>query len=169
MAETREIRSDYLLKTVVISRAFDAPRRLVFEAWSTADHLKRWFSPEHYTVSAAEVDFRPGGVFSVCMRSPTGQEHWSRGAFVDLSPPDRLSFVSRVSEGDLSLFTAYTTVNFEETAEGTLMTVQQAYEIHDEHAQFAIDGAPEGWRTTLDKLGVEVARLAAASAAPPRR
>lgn len=144
---------------VVIVRNFSAPRPLVFQAWSSAEHLKRWFCPETYTVSEAQVDFRPGGVCAICMRSPEGQEHWSRGEYTEISPPDRLAFVSSVEMEGALAFTAHTTVTFEADGPGTRMTVRQDYDIHNEAALFAIDGAHEGWRTTLDQLAREVARI----------
>ena len=55
---------------LIVSRTFPAPRELVFSAWSRADHIKRWFSPEGCSVPEAEVDFRAGGAFVVCMRLP---------------------------------------------------------------------------------------------------
>ena len=61
--------------------------------------------------------------------------------------------------GDSQKFTAHTTVTFEIDGAGTRMTVRQIYDIHDEAFLFAVEGAPEGWRTTLDKLEREVARI----------
>ncbi len=147
---------------LVVSRSFPAPRALVFKAWSTAEHLRRWFSPDGYTVPHAEVDFRAGGVCAICMRSPQGQEFWSRGHYIEVSPPDRLVFTTGVGDAGAPKFTARTTVTFAEAGAGTLMTVRQEYEIHDPAFRFAVDGAPEGWRTTLDKLAQEVARIAGA-------
>jgi len=65
-----------------LSRTFHARRETVFKAWSTAEHVKRWFSPETYTVPDARVELRVGGAFEVCMRAPGGEEHWSRGTFL---------------------------------------------------------------------------------------
>ncbi|MGA9866942.1 MAG: SRPBCC family protein [Acetobacteraceae bacterium] len=148
---------------LVITRTFAAPRLLVFQAWSTAEHMKRWFCPEGYTVPEAEIDFRPGGVCAICMRSPDGQDFWSRGHYIEIVPPERLVFTGGVGDADAPKFTAHTTVTFEDDAGGTRMTVRQAYEIHDESFRFAVEGAPEGWRTTLDKLEKEVARMRQAS------
>ncbi|MGO9759273.1 MAG: SRPBCC family protein, partial [Roseiarcus sp.] len=103
---------------LVIARSFAAPRELVFKAWSSADHIKRWFSPEGCSVPEAEVDFRPGGAFVVCMRLPDGRDFWSRGAFGEISPPRRLSFVSSVIVDGEKRFTADTTVSFEEEGRG---------------------------------------------------
>jgi uncharacterized protein YndB with AHSA1/START domain len=162
MARANEIKSGTRPAPLVISRTFPAPRDLVFKAWSSAEHMKRWFSPEGYSVPEAEIDFRPGGVCNICMRSPTGQDHWSKGVYEEISPPDRLVFTSGVVVGDAKKFTAHTTVTFEEDGAGTRMTVRQTYDIHDPAFRFAVEGAPEGWRTTLDKLEQEVARIQAA-------
>src|SRR5271167_2858923 len=162
MARANEIKSGTRPKPLVISRTFPAPRDLVFKAWSSAEHIKRWFSPQGCSVPEAKVDFRPGGVFALCMRLPTGQDHRLSGVYTEISPPDRLVFTTAVAVGDVKRFTAYTTVTFEDDGAGTRMTVRQDYDFHDPAFRFAIEGAPEGWRTTLDKLGQEVERIQAA-------
>jgi hypothetical protein len=68
-------------------------------------------------------------------------------------------FTSGVAVGDSPKFSAHTTVTFEADGAGTRMTVRQVYEIYDESFLAAVEGAPEGWRSTLDKLEQEVARL----------
>jgi uncharacterized protein YndB with AHSA1/START domain len=150
-------------KPLVVTRTFAAPRPLVFKAWSTAEHMKRWFSPEGFTVPEAEIDFRPGGTCAICMRSPAGQDMWSRGKYIEVSPPERLVFTSEVANGIIPAFTAHTTVTFEAEGPGTRMTVRQVYDIHDENFRFAIEGASEGWRTTLDKLEQEIVRMQSAT------
>lgn len=145
---------------LVMSRLFNAPRARVFEAWSTAAHIKRWFSPAGCSVPEAEVDFRPGGTFAVCMLLPDGTRNWSRGNFVEIAVPERLSFAGGVSVDGKPFFNAHTTVTFADEGAGTRITVHQAYEVFDERALSAMAGATEGWRTTLDKLEAVVARLA---------
>lgn len=159
MAATNETRSPLRPKPLVITRTFAAPRALVFEAWSTAEHMKRWFCPEGFTVPEAQVDFRPGGACNICMRSPDGQDFWSRGRYLEIVPPDRLVFTTGLGDADAPKFTAHTTVTFEDHMRGTRMTVRQQYEVFDETFMAAIEGASEGWRTTLDKLEKEVARM----------
>jgi uncharacterized protein YndB with AHSA1/START domain len=161
MARMNDIDTGLKPKPLVISRDFAAPRDLVFKAWSSAEHIKRWFSPAGCTVPEAEIDFQPGGVFAVCMRLPDGQDHRVMGSYVEISPPDRLVFTVGVTVGDSKRFTAHTTVTFEDEGAGTRMTVHQAYDIHDQTFLFAVEGALEGWRTTLDKLEQEVARIRA--------
>ncbi len=149
---------------LTITRSFAAPRALVFSAWSSADHMKRWFSPAGYTVPEAEVDFRPNGVCAICMRSPDGHLFWSRGSYIEIVPPERLVFTTGVIVDGVARFTAHTTVRFEAEGPGTRMTVHQAYEVFDQAFLSATEGAPEGWRTTLDKLDHEIARIQADAA-----
>jgi uncharacterized protein YndB with AHSA1/START domain len=144
---------------LVMSRLFKTPRETLFLAWSSAGHIKQWFSPVDCSVREAEIDFRPGGVFAVCMLLPDGTRNWSRGTFVEIVAPERLSFAGGVSSGGTLYFNVHTTVTFAEESAGTRMTVEQAYEIFDESARHAIGGATEGWRTTLDKLETLVTRL----------
>jgi uncharacterized protein YndB with AHSA1/START domain len=164
MARTSEIKSAINSVTqpepLVVSRHFPAPRDLVFKAWSSAEHIKRWFSPEGCSVPEAEIDFRAGGVFAVQMRLDTGEDHWIRGAFDEILPPDRLVFTAGVTSGGAKRFTVHTTVTFEDDGMGTRMTVRQAYDIHDPAFLSVVGGSAEGWRTTLNKLEREVARIA---------
>jgi uncharacterized protein YndB with AHSA1/START domain len=162
MIRASEIKSSTKPEPLVISRTFPAPRDLVFRAWSSAEHLKRWFSPEGCSVPEAQVDFRPGGLFAMCMRLPTGQDHRLSGVYTEISPPDRLVFITEVAVGDAKRFTVHTTITFEDDGLGTRMTVRQDYDFHDPAFRVAVEGAPEGWRTTLDKLEQEVARIQAA-------
>jgi uncharacterized protein YndB with AHSA1/START domain len=137
----------------------------VFKAWSSADHVKRWFSPETYSVSDANVAMHVGGPFEVCMRSPGGEEHWMRGTFVEVVPYTRLVIDMRVADAaGKPLFRAYTEVDFSDALGGTRMDVVQTYTFIDPSiAAPMVAGASEGWRTTLDKLEREVLRMRGAT------
>ena len=147
-----------------ISRTFHARRETVFKAWSTAEHVKNWFSPQTYSVPDARVEMRVGGAFEVCMLSPSGEKHWTRGIFVEVTPHSRL--VIDMHATDLQgrpLFRAYTEVTFTDALGGTRMDVVQTYTFVDPSmAAPMVAGAPEGWRTTLDKLEQEVLRMSGA-------
>jgi uncharacterized protein YndB with AHSA1/START domain len=143
-----------------LSRTLHAPRATVFKAWSSAEHVKRWFCPETFTVPVAEVEMRVGGAFNVCMRSPTGEEHWTRGTVVEVTPNTRLVIDMHATDSaGKKLFRAYTEVDFADTLGGTRMDVVQTYTIIDPAAAWMISGAPEGWRSTLEKLEKEVVRI----------
>ena len=147
---------------LVIRRMFAAPRALVFAAWSSSDHLKRWFCPAGFSVPEAEIEFRVGGAFNLCMRSPQGDEHWMRGRYLDIESPHRLTFEVDVSGGrDRAapiLFHVHTSVSFAEQDGGTLLEVTQHYSRLLPQAEAMIGGAKQGWGQTLDRLEQEVAR-----------
>src|SRR4051812_35640591 len=69
--DARDIRA----RTLVLSRVFDAPRRVLFAAWTTPEQVAAWWGPLGYVTTHCEMDIRPGGSFRVCMRSPDGVDH----------------------------------------------------------------------------------------------
>ena len=143
-----------------LSRVFHAPRKTVFLAWSTAEHVKRWFAPESFSIPDARVEMRVGGPFDVCMCSPAGERHWVRGSFVEVTPHTRLVIdMICADNAGKQLFRAYTEVDFADALGGTRMDVVQSYTLLDPSVGWMVRGAPEGWRTTLDKLEKEVVRL----------
>jgi uncharacterized protein YndB with AHSA1/START domain len=127
-----------------ISRTFDAPRHLVFAAWTKAEHVSRWFTPRPLTTSQCEVDFRPGGVFRVVMRMPDGVEHPFDGKFGEIVVPERIVFRGKI-HGDNE---TETTVTFTETDGKTTIAVHQTYSYQSD----ATRGAHQGWTMTLDQL-----------------
>jgi uncharacterized protein YndB with AHSA1/START domain len=127
------------------SREFDAPKRLVFEAWSRPEYLSKWFTPKPLTTPSCEVDLRTGGIFRVVMRMPDGLEHPMDAKFTEVVPEERIVFVAKI-HGDLDVLT---TVTFTERAGKTALSVHQVYSHEDESTR----GAPMGWKATLDQLG----------------
>ncbi|MEO8573570.1 MAG: SRPBCC domain-containing protein [Pyrinomonadaceae bacterium] len=87
-------------RELVITRIFDAPRQIVFEAWTQVEHLIRWFGPNDFTLPFCEIDFRVGGSYRFCMRSPEGEDHWVWGEYREIVEPGRLVFTwNREGEG----------------------------------------------------------------------
>ena len=136
-------------RELVITRTFDAPRRLVFAAWTDPRHLSQWWGPRAYPGTHIEMDVRPGGAWRNCLTSvETGQELWQGGVFLEVVPPERLVFTfAWEEEGERGLETVVT-VTFAERDGKTLMTMRQA--------PFATDssrsGHSEGWNSTFDRL-----------------
>jgi uncharacterized protein YndB with AHSA1/START domain len=144
---------------LVMSRFLRAPPERVFQAWSSADHLRRWFCPATFTVPEAVVEFRVGGAFDICMRSPEGHDHWTRGRYTEIVPHSRLVIDMQPGESDgQPLFHAHTVVSFAAEADGTRLDVTQSYTILNPMAAPMIQGAPQGWGQTLDRLEVELQR-----------
>jgi len=94
--ESYEARSDVQVgeKDFVMERIFQAPRELVFQAFTRPEHLARWWAPAGYTIPVCRVDLRPGGVWHYCMRSTEGDEHWCRMVYREIEAPERLVYTA---------------------------------------------------------------------------
>jgi len=75
---------------ITITRIFDAPRELVFKAWTDPDLVRQWWGPKGFTSPVARIDLRVGGEYFNCMRSPEGKDYWSKGVFREIVAPARL-------------------------------------------------------------------------------
>jgi len=76
-------------REIVMTRVFDAPRRLVFDAFSKPELLKRWFGPRGWSLAVCEVDLKVGGGFRFVLRGPDGKEMGMRGVYREIVPPER--------------------------------------------------------------------------------
>jgi uncharacterized protein YndB with AHSA1/START domain len=160
MVLANETKKEGPLPPLRLSRLLHARREIVFLAWSSADHVKRWFAPETFTVPEAKIEMRVGGPFELRMRSPTGEEHWLRGKFVEVSPQTRLVIDMRIDDSaGTPLFRAYTEVDFSDAPHGTRLDIVQTYTLIDLTKAWMVAGAPQGWSSTLDKLEKEAQRM----------
>jgi len=146
---------------LIITRIFDAPRDLVWKAWTEPERMMRWFGPKDYTVPHCEIDFRVGGRVFFCMRSPEGQDYWNTGVFKEIAAQERLVYTDSFAdehgnvvpashygmEGDIPL-EMLVTLTFEEAGGKTTMTLRHEGIPAGEHR----DGANEGWSQSFDKL-----------------
>ncbi len=85
---------------MVITRTFDSPVERVWQAWTDADYVKRWWGPEGYTAPVAEMDVRVGGTSLVCMRSPEGQDLYNTWTYETVEPNELLEFVHHFADKD---------------------------------------------------------------------
>ncbi len=69
---------------MVLTRIFDAPRELVWKAWTDPEYVKQWWGPQGFTTPVCKMDFRVGGKFVYCMRAPDGQEFWNGGEYHEI-------------------------------------------------------------------------------------
>jgi uncharacterized protein YndB with AHSA1/START domain len=89
---------------LIITRTFDAPRSLVFKAWTEPRHMARWWGPPDYTLPDCEMDAHLGGSYSFCMRSPGGTDDFSRGVSREVVEPERIIFIGRGDERGLGAY-----------------------------------------------------------------
>ena len=80
-------------RELTVERTFDAPRQLVFNAYSEPKHLQQWWGPKDWTLPVCEVDFRPGGTWLYCMRGPDGMESWGKAIYREIDVPERIVYV----------------------------------------------------------------------------
>ena len=145
---TVERRSD---REVVVTRTFDAPARLVFEAWSNPDLFAHWWVPKSMgmTLYACEMDVRTGGTY----RLNFGEGMDFFGRYVEVTPPSRIVWTN--DEGDDS---SVTTVTFEETDGRTLLVMTEKY-TSKEGLDAAGTGAAEATHETFTQLDELLATL----------
>ena len=144
-----------------LSRTFHARPETVFKAWTTTEHVKRWYSPEGSTIPEAEVDPRPGGVFAFRMLFPDGSEHWTRGTFVEVTPSTRLvlDLDAFDAQGKL-MFRCVTEVDFAEASGGAQVTLVQSFRNVDPAlAGMIAEHGAGGWGSTLNRLEPELLRM----------
>lgn len=138
-------------RSLVIERVFDAPPELVFEAWTKPEHLTKWWGPNDFTLPHCEVDFRVGGRYRFCMRSPDGEDHWVWGVYEEIVPPERLVFTWNREDATGRVWSSSSVVRatFTEQDGKTLFTLNQAlFETPAYCGEHQI-----GWSQSLDRLG----------------
>ena len=145
---------------LVLTRTFDAPRELVWKAWTDPEQVRRWWGPKEFTAPFAEIDLRVGGRYLNCMRSPDGKDFWSTGVYREIVPMERIVCTDSFADekGNVVPATHYgmgadvpmellVTVTFEDLGGRTRLTLRHA-SFPPEHAK----DAEQGWSTSLDKL-----------------
>ncbi len=157
--EQSALAGDAASRELVITRVFDAPRELVFKAWTEPERLARWWGPHGFTVPYCEVDLRVGGIMLIHMRGPDGVVVPNKGVINELVEPERLVVTSAVSEdaeGNPRL-QVINTITFEEQEGRTKLTMKAVVVKVAAEMVRAVAGMEEGWNQTLDRLGAELA------------
>lgn len=145
-------------REIVISRVLDAPRELVFEAFTEVRHLSRWWGPDGFTTTTASFEFRAGGEWSFVMHGPDGTEYNEWIAWTEIAPPERIALVHGEFPGDPNAFESVLT--FEPDGAQTrleMRTVFPTKALRDEVVEKY--HAIEGGRQTLDNLAAYVSEL----------
>ncbi len=163
MDERNSARGKLTERTVVITRIFDAPRALVFKAWTDPSHLAQWWGPKGFTNPVCEVDLRLGGTLRIVMRAPDGAEHPMRGVFREIMPPERLVFTNIATNANGKiLLEGLTTVTFAEQGAGqTKLTVESRAVARVDFASRMLEGMEIGWTQSIDRLGEHIVTMPA--------
>jgi len=134
---------------LVISRTFNASREMLFEVWSQPKHLVNWWGPDGYSLPFCEVDFRVGGAYKICMRSPEGDDHWVSGTYREIAEPERIEFTwIREDAVGKPWCDTVVTISFDEIEGRTHFRLYQTGFDSLEHR----DGHRGGWSECLERL-----------------
>jgi uncharacterized protein YndB with AHSA1/START domain len=151
-----------LERELVITRIFDAPRSLVFKAWTDPEHLAQWWGPKGFTTPVCEIEARSTGALRILMRGPDGAEYPMTGVIREIVAPERLVFTSVAMDGDgKRLLEGVTTVTFAEQGGKTKLTLQTRMVGLVADAARKLEGMEAGWTQSIDRLEAHVARMRA--------
>ena len=145
--------------TIIGVREFDAPRELVFEAWTDPKHLAQWWGPNGFTTTTSAFDMRPGGVWRFVMHGPDGCDYENRITFEEIVKRERLVYHHGGGD-DVEPVQFRTTVTFEDLGGRTRLTMRGVFPSAAERARVIKEyGADKGLVQTLARLGDYVAKM----------
>lgn len=164
-----------VLKTtnLEITRTFNAPRDLVFKAWTDPEHLKHWWGPKGYDITISKFDLQPGGLFHYNMQNPDGHQMWGKFVFREVAGPGKLVFVNSFSDlqgntvrapfSELIPLEILNIVTFTEQDGQTTITLRGVpIQATEEEVRFFYSMHPsmqQGYGSTFDQLDVHLAKL----------
>jgi uncharacterized protein YndB with AHSA1/START domain len=147
------------VKDVVITRIFDAPRELVWRAWTEPERLQEWWGPKDYSSPLCKIDLQVGGKYQFSMRDKEGKTIWGGGVYKNIDPPKELVMTDNFMDADGNIVPASyyefdgdfpeatITVRLEDLGGKTRMTLT-----HENLPSAHSEGASIGWNESFDKL-----------------
>jgi uncharacterized protein YndB with AHSA1/START domain len=145
-------------RSIIGVREFEAPRDLVFSAWTDPRHLAQWWGPNGFTTTTHSFDLRPGGVWRFVMHGPDGRDYQNRITFEEVTPPERI--VYRHGGDDVEPVQFKTTVIFEDIGGRTRMTWRGDFPSADERNRVIKEyHADQGLVQTMTRLGDYVSSI----------
>jgi uncharacterized protein YndB with AHSA1/START domain len=145
-------------REIVISRVIDAPRELVFEAFTEVRHLSQWWGPEGFTTTTRAFEFRVGGEWDFVMHGPEGTDYQDWISWTEITPPERIEFVHGEARDDPNAFASVLT--FEADGAATRIEMRTVFPTKEQRDE-AVEkyGAIEGGQQTLSNLAAYVAEI----------
>ncbi len=158
----------------IISREFEAPRDVLWKAWTDPEEMKQWLGPKGVTSSPGAQDLRPGGLYHYCMRTPDGHEMWGKYLYREVTEPEKLVFIHSFSDANCGTtrhpmsatwpLEWLSTITFTERDHKTTVTIrwETLLSTPDEERQTfdaAHDGMTQGWTGSLDQLTAYITEI----------
>lgn len=88
---------------LTFTQVLNAPRELVFRAFSQSEHVRQWWGPEGWAMPVCTIDFRPGGTWLYCIRNAEGEEHWAQALYREIASPSRIVFTDNMVDAQGNL------------------------------------------------------------------
>jgi uncharacterized protein YndB with AHSA1/START domain len=143
-------------REILLSRLLDAPRELVFSAWTDPKQIVQWWGPRGFTTTTDEMSVTPGGVWRFVMHGPDGTDYKNKIIFSEVVKPERLVY-RHGGEGGTEHVRFHVTVTFEAQGRKTLLTMRSLFETAQERDDVVNKyGAIEGGKQTLERLAEHV-------------
>ena len=154
------VKNENKIQEVRISHVFDAPRELVFEAWTDPRQLLQWYAPDGCDIEYKHIEVKQGGTFHSCIKDPVHGDCWCKGKYLEVNFPDKLVFtivltnenaedISALQAGKATLPVATTvTVLFEQEGDKTKLMLLQTMQ----ESVAKDSGAYQGWIRMLNRL-----------------
>jgi uncharacterized protein YndB with AHSA1/START domain len=152
---------------IVIQRVFDAPRAVMWVAWTEREHLAEWWGPRHFKTRVSEMDLKPGGLLKYVMIAPDGAEYPGRHVFREVVPPERLVLTAEFGDDfkhpNVADFPKGVVMNclFEDLGDKTGFTLRITHATPDDRRKHAAMEAIPGWNSSLDCLANHLATMVA--------
>jgi len=157
----------------VLSRTFDGPRERLWKAWTERERLMQWFGPKGFKMPVAKMDFRPGGTFHYCLRSPDGHEMWGKFVYREIVAPERILLVNSFSDEaggitrhpmsatwPLEMLSTFTLAEQEGRTTATVRWIPiNATEEERKTFDAAHAGMKQGWTGTFDQLAAYLGKV----------
>jgi uncharacterized protein YndB with AHSA1/START domain len=145
-------------REVIITRVFDAPARLLFEAYSKPEHVMKWFGPKGWPLTLCEMDFRKGGRFRFAMTGSSGQQNTPFGGqYLEIVPHRKITYDNAFEEPGAQKMVV--TITFDEQGGKTTLTIHTLFAtvaMRNEHVKV---GFRQGTESALENLADLVARI----------
>jgi uncharacterized protein YndB with AHSA1/START domain len=87
-------------REMLVTRTFDAPRDLVWQMWTKAEHLQHWWGPDGWSLPVCEIDFRPGGSWFYCMAGPDDMQSCGKATYLEIQAPERLVYEDAFTDAE---------------------------------------------------------------------
>jgi uncharacterized protein YndB with AHSA1/START domain len=143
-------------REIVLSRLLDAPRELVFAAWTDPKQIVQWWGPRGFTTTTQEMSVTPGGVWRFVMHGPDGTDYKNKIIFTEVVKPERLVY-RHAGEENTEDVKFHVTVTFEAQGRKTLLTMRSLFETAQQRDEVVTKyGAIEGGKQTLERLAEHV-------------